>query len=135
MDEQTNPYDAPQTPIEPPASVSTADRDARMWGMLCHLSALSMYVSGIGFIVGPLIVWLVKKDDHPFIDDQGKESLNFEISILIYYIVSTIAIFCVIGIPLLVILHFFHIVMIIVAAVRANGGETYRYPLTIRLIK
>ena len=134
MDNQTNPYDAQHAPTETTA-VALPDSDARMWGMLCHLSALSMYLTGVGFIVGPLIVWLVKKDDHPFIDDQGKESLNFEISISIYYIVSTVAIFCVIGIPLLAILHIFHIVMIIIAAIRANGGDTYRYPLTIRLIK
>jgi len=103
--------------------------------MLCHLSALSLYFTGLGFILGPLIVWLVKKDDHPLIDDQGKESLNFEISMLIYYVIAGLSIFCFIGIALLPLLHILHIVFIIVASVRANNGDAYRYPLTIRLIK
>lgn len=94
-----------------------------------------MYLTGVGFIVGPLIVWLIKKDAHPFIDDQGKESLNFEISIMIYYAVSGVAVFCVIGLPMLIILHVIHLVFIIIAAVKANAGERYRYPLTIRLVK
>ena len=135
MDQQTNPYDAEQSFIDSESVSALPDSNARMWGMLCHLSALSLYFTGIGFIVGPLIVWLIKKDDHPFIDDQGKESLNFEITIAIYYLISTVAIFCVVGIPMLVVLHIFHIVLIIVAAMRANNGQAYRYPLTIRLIK
>lgn len=121
-------------PGDTPAAVAP-DADARMWATLCHLSAFSMYLTGVGFIIGPLIVWLIKKDAHPFIDDQGKESLNFEISVLIYYVVSGLAVFCVIGIPMLIILHIFHLVCIIIAAVKANGGELYRYPLTLRLIK
>lgn len=117
-----------------PADIAP-DADARMWATLCHLSAFTMYFTGVGFIIGPLIIWLIKKDAHPFIDDQGKESLNFEISILIYYAISGVAIFCVIGVPMLLILHVLHLVFIIIAAVKANGGEYYRYPLTIRLIK
>jgi uncharacterized Tic20 family protein len=135
MDEQTNPYDAPSTPVETPPVTSEPDRDARMWAMLCHLSALSLYVTGIGFIVGPLIVWMIKKDDHPFIDDQGKEALNFAISILIYYVVAGLSLFCFVGFVLLPILHIFHVVLVIVASVRANSGQWYRYPLTIRLVK
>lgn len=134
MEEQTNPHEAPAVFDVAPA-VAAPDTDARMWAMLCHLSAFSMYLTGIGFIVGPLIVWLIKREAHPFIDDQGKESLNFEISILIYYVVSAVAVFCVIGIPMLIVLHIFHLVFIIIAAVQANSGQLYRYPLTIRLIK
>lgn len=134
MEEQTNPHEAPAVSDVAPA-VAAPDTDARMWAMLCHLSAFSMYLTGIGFIVGPLIVWLIKREAHPFIDDQGKESLNFEISILIYYVVSAVAVFCVIGIPMLIVLHIFHLVFIIIAAVQANSGQLYRYPLTIRLIK
>jgi len=111
------------------------DSDARMWGMLCHLSALSAYFTGFGGILGPLIVWLVKKDAIPFVDDQGKESLNFQISMFIYHLVGAALLLCVIGIPVLVVLSAMNIVLIIVAAVKANSGEAYRYPLTLRLIK
>lgn len=135
MDQQTNPYAAEPNSIDSDSVSAIPDSNARTWGMLCHLSALSLYFTGIGFIVGPLIVWLIKKDDHPFVDDQGKESLNFEITIAIYYLISTVAIFCFVGVPMLVVLHVFHIVLIIIAAVQANSGQAYRYPLTIRLIK
>lgn len=131
MDEQTNPYDAPQTPFETQGEV---DSDSRMWGMLCHLSALSAYFTGFGGILGPLIVWLVKKD-LPFVDDQGKESLNFQISMFIYHLVGAALILCFfIGIPVLIILSAMNIVLIIVASVKANSGQAYRYPLTLRLI-
>ncbi|MGH7135306.1 MAG: DUF4870 domain-containing protein [Pirellulales bacterium] len=133
MDEQTNAYDAPPPPVDAPLPAAVPDKDARMWAMLCHLSALSMYFTGVGSIVGPLIVWLIKKDDHPLIDDQGKESLNFEISILIYTLVLAIPSFCLMFIPIIV-LAVAHVVLIIVASIRANAGEAYRYPLTIRLI-
>src|SRR5579885_1600590 len=101
MDEQANPYDAPQAPIDAPPPPLAADSDVRMWGMLCHLSALSAYFTGFGGILGPLIVWLVKKDEIPFVDDQGKESLNFQISMLIYHLVGIALLMCVIGIPVL----------------------------------
>ena len=125
-----------QDHVEPGAAGSTpriSENEARNWAMLCHLSALSMYFTGFGSIIGPLIVWSIKKDDHPLIDDQGKESLNFEISVLIYTLVLAVPSFCLFFVPLLV-LAAFHVVMIIVASIRANQGEAYRYPLTIRLI-
>ena len=103
--------------------------------MLCHLSALSLYFTGLGFILGPMIVWLIKKNDHPFIDDQGKEALNFAITILLYYVVGVIGVFCFIGLVLLPVIHLFHVIFIVVASVRANSGDLYRYPLTLRLIK
>jgi uncharacterized Tic20 family protein len=53
------------------------DKDARLWGMFCHLIAFSGYVVPFGSVLGPLIIWLIKKDEMPFVDDQGKESLNF----------------------------------------------------------
>jgi uncharacterized protein len=132
MDEPTTPYDAPQTPIDTPIAV---DGESRMWGMLCHLSALSAYVTGLGGILGPLIVWLVKKDSLPFVDDQGKESLNFQISMLIYHLIGAALLLCfLIGIPVLIVLSAMNIVFIIVASVKANSGEAYRYPFTLRLI-
>lgn len=112
------------------------DKDARMWGMLCHLSALACYL-GIPFgnILGPLIVWLIKKDEFPFVDEQGKESLNFQISMTIYAIVAFLLVFVVIGIPLVIMLILADLILVVIAAVKANDGCHYRYPLTIKFFK
>lgn len=64
------------------------NRDARMWATLCHAAAATGYFSFIGFVLGPLIVWLLKKDDYPAVNEHGKEALNFQISMVIYYIAS-----------------------------------------------
>ena len=109
--------------------------DERMWGMLCHLSTFAGYLVPFGNILGPLVVWLVKKDEYAFVDDQGKEALNFQISITIYSLVSGVLILALIGIPLLIAVILFSVVMTVIAAIKANGGEYYRYPLTIRLVK
>jgi uncharacterized Tic20 family protein len=112
------------------------DPSARNWAMLCHLSALLTYVGiPMGNIIGPLVVWLIKRNEFPLVDDQGKESLNFQISVLIYSAISFALTFVFIGFPLLFALVIFHFVMSIVAAIRASNGLRYRYPLTIRLIR
>jgi uncharacterized Tic20 family protein len=112
------------------------DKEAYTWGMLCHLTALSLYV-GIPFgnLIGPLIVWLIKKDHYPFVDEQGKESLNFQISMTIYGIIAGILCLILIGFLLLLVLLVLEIVLVIIATVRTSKGEAYRYPLTIRFIK
>jgi len=109
-------------------------KQEKTWGMLCHLSALGVFVFPLGNIIGPLIVWLVKKDESSFVDDQGKESLNFQISFTIYCIIAAILIIVVIGIILLIALGIVFLILVIMAAVKANEGEEFRYPLTIRLI-
>lgn len=107
----------------------------RTWGMLAHLAALAGYIIPFGHIIGPLVIWLIKKDESAFVDDQGKESINFQISITVYAIVSAILIVVVIGILLLIGVVIFDVVMVIIAAVKANEGEKFRYPLCIRFIK
>ena len=110
--------------------------DQKMWATFAHLSALSGYIGiPFGWIIGPLVIWLIKKDEMPFVNDQGKEAMNFQISIAIYGFVSAILIFVLIGILLLIAVLIFNIVMVIIAAVKANNGEKYRYPLCIRFIK
>ncbi len=109
-------------------------QDARMWGMFCHLSALAGAIIPLGSILGPLIIWSIKKNEYPFVDDQGKEALNFNISMAIYLIISAILIILVIGIFLLIALGIFQLIMIIIAAIKANNGETFRYPLAIRFV-
>ncbi|MCK5885082.1 DUF4870 domain-containing protein [Alcanivorax jadensis] len=110
-------------------------QEERSLGLACHLLALAGLVAPFGNILGPLIMWLVKKDESAFVDDQGKEALNFNITISIAGFVAFLLIFVVIGGLLLPIIGIFWLVMTIIAAVKANGGERYRYPLTLRLIK
>ncbi len=130
-----NPYASPEDkdPASWPPPVSP---DEMTWGMLCHLSALAGFIGvPFGNIVGPLVVWMIKKDELPFVDDQGKEALNFQISLTIYALVSGILILLLIGIVLLPAVLIFGLVMVIVASLKANSGEAYRYPLSIRFIK
>lgn len=138
MPGQTPPSTPPSTPPPPPQMPydPNAASNERMFAMLCHLAALAGYVlPGVGSIVGPLVVWMMKREQYPLVDDQGKEALNFQISMMIYAAICGVLILAVIGIVLLPLLLVFNIVMIIIAAVKANNGERYRYPLTIRLIK
>lgn len=110
--------------------------EARNWAVFCHLSALLGCLAwGIGIIIGPLILWLVKKDSSPFVDDQGKEALNFQITVFIAGLVCTALIWVLIGIPLLVALSIADLVFIIIAAIKASEGVAYRYPFSLRLIK
>lgn len=135
MDENLGAVPAASESTIPPVIDPDKEKDARLWAMLCHLSALSGYITLVGWLVGPLIVWLVNKDQYPLVDDQGKESLNFQISVLIYALVCTPLIFCLIGVPLLAALGVAHVILVIIAGLKAYGGEAYRYPLTIRLFK
>ena len=134
----TPPPQAPPAAAQPTDTslAAAADSSARTMAMLTHLTALSALI-GIPFgnVLGPLVVWLMKRDESAFVDDHGKESLNFEISISIYFIVAAILIFVVIGIPLLIGLAIFWLVVVVIASIRANEGKIYRYPLTIRFIK
>lgn len=109
--------------------------EERTWGMLSHLLALSGFIGvPFGNILAPLIIWLVKKDQSQFVADQAKESLNFQISLIIYAIVSGILVLVLIGFVLLGVIFIGGIVLTIIATMKANNGEHYRYPLTIRLI-
>ncbi len=111
------------------------EKDAKTWAMLCHIGAFAGYIIPFGHIIAPLVIWLIKKDESPFVDDQGKESLNFQISMSIYAIIAALLTLVVIGIVLLIAVVIFDVIMVIIAAVRANNGERYRYPLCMRFIK
>lgn len=113
----------------------TTSSDERMWAMLCHLSAFAGSVIPFGNIIGPLVVWLLKKDEFPLVDDQGRESLNFQISILLYTFVSAVLFLAVVGIVLLPAVLIFALIMTVIATIKANSGIAYRYPLTIRFIR
>jgi uncharacterized protein len=115
---------------------STSSSDVRMWNVLCHATALAgFFVPWAGHILGPLIVWLVKRNDSPEIDQHGKESLNFQISMLIYNVIAGVLCLVLIGFVILAILHILNLVLVIIASIQASEGKFYRYPLAIRLIK
>jgi len=130
-DTQQEPKEEPKQEV---AKATPENREERMWAMFCHLSGLAGFIFPFGNIIAPLIIWLVKKEEYELVNDQGKESLNFQISMTIYIIASVILIFLVIGIPLLIILGIFSLIVVIIAAIKANEGEKYRYPLTIRFL-
>lgn len=117
--------------MEPLPQTST-----RTWTVLCHASALLGFViPGAGHILTPLIVWLVKRGESSEVDAHGKESLNFQITMLLYNIVAGILCLVLIGFALLAILHLLNLVLVIIASIRASEGKLYRYPFTLRLIK
>jgi uncharacterized Tic20 family protein len=123
-----------------PDSVSTSatvtpTQDERTWGMLAHLTAFSGFLIPLGSVIGPLIVWLVKRDRLPFVADQGKEALNFNISVLLAGIVCGVLVWIFIGILLGVALFIFWLAMTIIAGIKASEGVLYRYPFTLRLVK
>lgn len=126
----TPPPGVPQPAVPPPPAAP----NARTLAMMCHLSAFAGLFVPLGNIWGPLIFWLVKKDEIADVDLHGKESLNYQISMTIYIFVSVLLSLLLIGIPLLIGLTIYWIVAVIIASVRANNGELYRYPLTIRFI-
>jgi hypothetical protein len=115
---------------------STSSPNVRTWTVLCHATALAgFFVPWAGHILGPLIVWLAKRGDSPEIDEHGKESLNFQISMLIYNLIAGVLCLVLIGFVILGILHILNLVLVIVASIQASEGKLYRYPITIRLIK
>ncbi len=103
--------------------------EEKAWAMGCHLLAL---VTGF---VGPLVFWLVKKESSAFIDEQGKEAVNFQLSMIIYILVAQVSMLVIIGILLVPAVIIFDLVCVILGAVKAYGGEHFRYPLCIRFIK
>src|SRR6187397_686142 len=131
----SNPYDPSQTPPETFAPGSpdkgAPSKDNMTMGMLCHL------LGALLGILGALIMWLVKKDDHPFIDDQGKEAVNFQLTLLIVHVALVVV--DVVSCGLLSVAHLvpwlIGLILGIIAATKANAGEWYRYPFNIRFIK
>lgn len=104
--------------------------DDRTWGMLAHLSYFLTFVVGMSF-VAPLIIWIVKKDTSAFVEDQAKEALNFQLSILI---VSVVLVMTICASPLLLVVLIMSIIYSIQAGMAANRGERYRYPYTFRIV-
>jgi uncharacterized Tic20 family protein len=121
---------SPESPEQPAGEVqSEIKKDDRNMAMLCHLLAIFT-----GFL-GPLIIWLVKKDDAPYVDDQGKEALNFQLTVLIALIASGFLFVICIGPFLMAGVWIANLVFCIMASIKASRGEPYRYPVSIRFVK
>lgn len=111
-------------------------KEVRMWSMLSHLCALVGFV-GIPFgnILGPLVIWLLKKNEIPQVDAEGKESLNFQITMTIFLAIAFLLCFAFVGFLLVVPLVIIDVILVIMASVKVNNGEKYQYPFAFRLIK
>jgi uncharacterized Tic20 family protein len=111
-----------------------AGKDDRNWAVIAHLSAFAGHFFPFGQIIGPLVIWLVKRDSSPFVDDQAKEALNAQISYTFYGVVAAILVLVLIGFALLLALWIADIALVILAAISASKGRAFRYPLIIRLV-
>ncbi len=125
----------PPAPSAAPPPAGAPSTDERTWALLAHLSALAGCVIPFGNLIGPFVVWQIKKNEMPFVDDQGKEALNFQITLSLALLVSMVLCVIVIGFLLLPVIGIYGLVMLIIAAINSNNGIAYRYPLTLRLIK
>jgi uncharacterized Tic20 family protein len=129
----------------PTAAVPNADE--RTWALFAHLPILvggaitGGWAFSIGCFLGPLVIWIIKKDTMPFVNDQAKEALNFAITLsivgfaLLMVTIMSLGIGAILTIPLLLFVGLGALILVIIAAVKANEGFAYRYPLTIRLVK
>jgi uncharacterized protein len=116
-------------------SSSGSQNQANLWAMLCHLSALAGFLVPFGSLIGPILVWQIKKKEFPFVDDQGKEAVNFQLSVFLYVLVSMVLMFIGIGFILVAAVGIGALVLSVIAAIKANQGIAYRYPLKIHWIK
>lgn len=109
------------------------DKNERNWGMFLHFSVLASYVIPIAGLVVPIVIWQLKKEEYPSVDTHGKNVMNFLISMIIYSIVAVLLSFLLIGIPILLALTVAGIVMPIIAGIKANQGEIWKYPYTLTI--
>ena len=122
-------------PSAAPSSGAVSNKEERNWAMGCHLASFAGFLIPFGNIIGPLVIWLIKKEEFPMVAEHGKEALNFQITVALIGIVCALLILIFIGLLLLPALAIYWIVFTIIAAMKANEGESYQYPFTLRLIK
>jgi uncharacterized Tic20 family protein len=109
-------------------------KDERTWAMLCHLCVVGQMFFPV-LVIGPLLIWLIKGDELPLVKEQGKEAINFQITLFLAAIVCAVLWFVVIGILLAGLLWIYAIVAGVIATVKVKEGEAYRYRFNLRLIK
>jgi uncharacterized Tic20 family protein len=137
MSDLPPPYIAPQPPLTPAPNESTI----RSWNMWCHLSALAGLLVPFGNVLGPLVVWLMKKGELPSVDAHGKAALNFQLTVLIATIVAGVVmialwLLCIgwIMIPVIMVISIGGIIFSVIAGVKASEGKPYEYPYSFKLI-
>jgi len=127
---------ATEAPQQQPPELTTTAKTNTTWGMLCHLLSLCQLLGiPLGNVIGPLVLWLVKRKEDPFVEVCGKESVNFQLSMTLYMVISFLLMFVFIGFFTLIAVMVLNIVYTIIAAIKASEGISYRYPATIRFIK
>ncbi|MFO8000532.1 MAG: DUF4870 domain-containing protein [Marinilabilia sp.] len=109
--------------------------DEKNWGMYCHLAGFAGLLMPFGNVIGPLVIWILKKEEYPFVDLEGKEALNFQITVAIAGVIAGLLSVVLIGIPLLIAIAVLAIVFMIKAIMETNEGRPYRYPFNLRLVK
>lgn len=117
------------------AADALVDKDARTWAMLVHLSALIGCVIPFANLIAPIVIWQMKKKESAFVDAHGKEAVNFQLTLLIAVLVCLVLVFVLIGFFLLFAVGIGALVLTIIAGIKANEGQLYRYPVSIRFIK
>jgi hypothetical protein len=127
---------APMPPAQPPT-----EQQARMWNMWCHLSALAGLFVPFGNILGPLLVWQIKKNEIPSVDAHGKAALNFQLTVLIAFVAAfavafVLSFFCIgyLLFPVAFAIGIAGLVFGVIAGIKANDGKEYRYPYSLTLI-
>ncbi len=129
--EEGNAYEGGSYPTGQP--LTQRDRDVRQWAMFLHLSALAGFVVPVAGWVAPIIIWQVKKDEFPELDEHGRIVVNWMISAVIYTFISILLIVVIIGIPMLVVLGFITVVFPVIGGIKANNGEIWPYPMSLRI--
>jgi len=107
----------------------------RNWAMLCHLSSFAGFFFPFGGIIGPLICWLSRRDESSWVNENGRNSLNFQLSMLLYMVLTVPLFFIIIGFPIIFMLITLKVICVIIASVKAAKGEPFRYPLVIPFIQ
>lgn len=111
------------------------DKDDRKWGMLLHFSVFAGYILPLAGLIAPILIWQLKKNDSPVMDAHGKNAVNFLISMFLYGFIAVLLSFVLIGIPILFVLAVIGVVFPIMAGIKANNGEVWKYPLMLEIIK
>ena len=140
-------FEQQQPPPVTDASSDGMSAEQRQWAMFAHLSALvggvitGGWAFSVGCFIGPLIIWMIKKDTMPFVDDQAKEALNFNLTVaaiffvLLILTIGTLGIGVLLTLPVGLIVGLAWLVLTIIAGIKANEGVAYRYPFAVRLVK
>ena len=115
---------------------TTDQKSERTWAIFCHLSAFVAFIGvPFGNILGPLVIWLIKKNEMPIVDQEGKAALNFQISMTIYTLVALVLCLVAIGFLLIVPIILANVILVVIASVKTSNGEKFQYPCTIQFIK